>query len=455
MPVAAEELYAWHARPLAFQRLVPPWEDVEVTEVTGSFGTDGHRVTLRSRILGPIRSTWVAELYDFQPGRQFRDRQVRGPFASWEHTHRFLPGGPDASILQDTIEYRLPLGWLGRQVGGGLVRRRLEAMFRYRHALTAADLRRHKLYRDRPRLSVLVTGSRGLIGSSLVAFLVTGGHRVVRLVTGPGRPPFDDGTTWVNWDPYTPLPPGTLDGIDAVVHLAGDNIATGRWTARKKQRIRDSRVIPTGHLAEAIAAAPADRRPRVFVSASAVGYYGNRGDELLTEDAPPGTGFFPDVSRDWEAATEPARRAGVRTVHLRFGVVLSPRGGALAKQLFAFRIGAGAVLGPGTQWLPWVACPDAVAAIHHALMTDTLHGPVNVCAPEPVTNRTFTQALGRVLQRPAFLWLPRFALRLLFGEIADHALLASIRAVPRRLLDSGFTFDLPDLEAALRFVLGR
>jgi uncharacterized protein (TIGR01777 family) len=455
MPVAAEELYAWHARPLTFQRLQPPWETVEVRSVTGAFGTDGYRVELRTKLLGPIGVRWLAEAYDFQPGRQFQDRQLCGPFAFWNHTHRFIPDGPNASFLEDHIEYRLPFGLPGRVFGSGIARRRLEAMFRYRHALTASDLRRHGQYRDRPRLTILVTGSRGLVGSSLVPFLVSGGHRVVRLVTGQGRPPFDDGTGWVNWDPSAPLTPGTLDGIEAVVHLAGDNVASGRWNEAKKRRILESRVGPTRRLAEAVAATPAARRPRVFVSASAVGFYGSRGDEVLTEDSPPGHGFFPEVALAWEAATDPARDAGVRTVNLRIGVVLSPRGGALGKQLFAFKMGAGAVLGSGQQWVPWVTSGDVVGAIHHALMNDTLAGPVNLCAPNPVTNHTFTKTLGRVLSRPAFFWLPRSALRVIFGEIADNALLASMRAVPRKLLDSGFAFDHTELEPALRYELGR
>jgi uncharacterized protein len=307
----------------------------------------------------------------------------------------------------------------------------------------------------RSPIPVAVTGSRGLVGSALVPFLTTGGHCVVRLVTGKGGPPYDDGTRWVNWDPAAPLPPGTLDGIDAVIHLAGENVASGRWNAVKKQAIAASRTIPTRNLAEAVAALPADRRPKVFVSASAVGYYGNRGDELLTEDSPRGEGFFPDVCREWEAATAPARDAGVRTVNLRIGVVLSPKGGALGKQLFAFKAGLGAVLGSGKQWVPWVTIGDVVGAIHHCLMSDAVSGPVNVCAPNPVTNREFAKTLGRVLRRPAFFWLPRLALRAIFGEIADEALLASLRAVPKKLLDTGFAFDHSELPAALRFLLGR
>jgi len=453
MPASADELYAWHARPLAFQRLQPPWERVEVKAVTGRFGTDGHRVEMRTAILGPFKGTWLADVYDFQPGRQFQDRQLKGPFAYWNHTHRFIANGPDASFLEDHIEYRVPLGALGRLFGGGVVERRLATMFAYRHALTASDLARHKLHRDKPRLMVAVTGSRGLIGSELVAFLATGGHQVVRLATGKGGPPFDDGTRWVNWKPDGPLPPGTLDGIDAVIHLAGDGVASGRWNDAKKRKIVESRTTPTRLLAEAAAAH--HPRPKAFLCASAVGFYGDRGNELLTEESPPGEGFFPEVCRAWEEATHPARVAGVRTANLRIGVVLSPKGGALGKQLPAFKMGAGAVLGSGRQWVPWVTVNDVVGAIHHCLMNETVSGPVNVVGPNPMTNHNFTKTLGRVLHRPAFFWLPRFALRAMFGQIADEALLASMNAVPKKLLDTGFAFDHADLAAGLRFLLGR
>jgi hypothetical protein len=455
MPASADELYAWHARPLAFQRLQPPWEVADVVNQEGWFGTDGQKVTIRAKVLGPVGMTWVAEAYDFQPGRRFQDRSLRGPFAFWNHTHSMIPDGADASFLEDTVEYRLPLGLPGRVFGGGMVRGRLAAMFAYRHFVTASDLRRHRRFADRPRLTVAVTGSRGSVGADLVPFLTTGGHTVVRLVTGGAKPPFDDGTKWVPWKPAEPLPPGTFDGVDAVVHLAGDNVAEGRWNPAKKQKILESRTIPTRHIADAIAATPAERRPKVFVCASAVGAYGSRGDEELSEDSPPGTGFFPEVAAAWEGACAPARDACVRTVNLRIGIVLSLRGGALAKQLPAFKAGAGAVLGSGRQWQPWITANDLVGVINHALYTDGLSGPVNAVAPNPVTNRDFTKTLGRVLRRPAFMWLPRSVMRAMFGEFADEGLLASLNVRPTRLTASGFTFDHAQLEPALRFLFGR
>jgi uncharacterized protein (TIGR01777 family) len=454
MPVSAEELYAWHARPLAFQRLQSPWEAARLVKQEGEFGTDGFRLTMRAKTVGPLRATWVADAYDFRPGRGFQDRCLKGPFAYWNHAHEMIPDGPGSSFLEDRIEYRVPLGAVGR-LFGRTVRKRLAAIFAYRHFLTASDLRRHNEFRDRPRLTVAVTGSRGLVGSELVPLLTTGGHRVIRLVTGRASAPYDDGTAWIAWKPEAPLPPGAFDGVDAVIHLAGDNVAEGRWSDAKKRRILESRTLPTRFVAEAIAATTPDRRPKVFLCASAVGFYGSRGGEELTEDSPAGTGFFPDVVREWEAACEPAREAGVRVANLRIGVVLSPRGGALGKQLLPFKAGAGAVLGGGRQWLPWITVGDTVGAIHHALMSEEVRGPVNLVGPRPATNRDFTKTLGRVLRRPALLWLPRPVLRAMFGELTDEGLLASIRALPAKLLAAGFRFDHGDLETALRFLLGR
>ena len=242
-----------------------------------------------------------------------------------------IPDGPDRSFLENHIEYRLPLGPFGRWFRDG-VQRRLARMFAYRHALQASDLRRHGLYRDRPRMRIAITGSRGLIGSDLALFLATGGHSVLRLVHDSGgvKPPgIDDGTEWIGWNPQAPLDPAILDGCDAVVHLAGDNIGEGRWNEAKKRKILDSRTTPTRNLAVAIAVLPRDRRPRVLVSASAIGFYGERGAEPLTEDSLAGTGFFPEVCKAWEAAASPAVAAGVRVVHPRIGIVLSPQYGSL------------------------------------------------------------------------------------------------------------------------------
>ena len=298
-------------------------------------------------------------------------------------------------------------------------------------------------------MNILVTGASGLIGSALVSALTAAGHGVTRLVRSQPK----SGEKAVRWDPMAgTIDPRAFEGVDAVVHLAGENIAA-RWTPAQKVKIRDSRVKGTQVLSEALArlASP----PKVLVSASAIGYYGDRGTEILTEDSAPGAGFLAEVCRAWEAATEPARQHGMRVVRLRFGIVLSAAGGALPKMLPPFRLGLGGVLGSGQQYMSWIALDDAVGAIQHAVVTDALQGPVNAVAPQAVTNQEFTKTLGKVLGRPTVFPLPAFAARLMFGEMADELLLASARVQPAKLLASGFSFRYPELESALRHLLGQ
>ena len=298
-------------------------------------------------------------------------------------------------------------------------------------------------------MDVAVTGSGGLIGRALVRRLREGGHQVRRVVRSGG-----DGADEVRWDPMG----GTIDssalaGVDAVVHLAGEGIGEKRWTEAQKRRIRDSRVIGTTVLAEALT--QLDPRPATLLTASGISVYGDRGDEVVTEATAPGTGFLPEVVEAWEGATRAAAAAGIRTASFRNGVVLAADGGALAKQLPLFRFGLGGRLGPGTQWFPWIALDDEVEAIVHLLSAD-VEGPVNLCSPEPVTNATFTEVLGRVLGRPTVLPIPRLGPQLLLGrQLAEELLFWSVRAVPERLQASGFTFAHPDLEGALRAVLDR
>lgn len=448
IPAPAGAVFRWHARPGAFERLVPPWQPVELVERSGSI-ENGARVVLRLR-LGPFSRTWVAEHLDYEAGRQFRDRQVRGPFARWEHTHRVEPDGDAACYLEDRIDYALPLGPLGAVCGGALTRRSLDRLFTYRHTMTRQDVLAHAATQGGVPMHIAVTGASGLLGSALLSFLSGGGHRLTRLV----RPGATAGAAVIEWDPQTGrLEAGALEGLDGVVHLAGENIAAKRWTAGQKARIRDSRVAPTQLLSETLARL--SRPPKVLVCASAIGLYGDRGAELMAEDSPAGSGFLAEVCEAWEAASQAARDAGIRTVLLRIGVVLSPAGGALARMLLPFRLGAGGVIGTGEQYWSWIGLDDVVGAIHHALLTATLEGPVNAVAPQPVTNREFTKTLGRVLSRPTLLPLPGFVARLALGEMADDLLLSSTRVEPARLLASGYSFRHPELEGALRHCLGK
>jgi uncharacterized protein (TIGR01777 family) len=443
----ADEVFAWHARPGAFERLAPPWERVVVEERTGGI-EEGSRVVLRVSA-GPIRLRWVAVHNDVMPGRQFCDRQAHGPFRYWQHRHRFEPDGPSVCQLEDDVEYALPLGRLGGIVAGARVHQKLERMFAYRHAVTKADIEAHAEREGLRPMHVVVSGSRGLVGSALVPFLTTGGHRVTRLVRGIAAGP--DETAW---DPARGLIDASrLDGVDAVVHLAGENIAAGRWTPARKAEIRRSRVVGTRNLCEVLARLP--HPPKVLVSASAIGLYGDRGAEILTEESAAGTGFLAEVCREWEAAAEPAARVGIRVVNLRFGMVLSPTGGALKKMLLPFKLGMGGRIGSGEQFTSWIALDDVIGAIHHVLCEESVRGAVNAVAPDPVTNGEFTRTLARVLRRPTLLPVPAFAARLAFGEMADALLLAGARVMPARLQASGYRFRFPDLESALRHLLGR
>lgn len=297
-------------------------------------------------------------------------------------------------------------------------------------------------------MRIVVSGSTGLIGSALVQALEKDGHEVVRLVRR--RSDEDDGTAW--WDPAAgAIETSGLEGADAVVHLAGENIGTGRWSAERKRRIRDSRVDGTRLLSETLA--DLEDKPAALIAASAIGYYGNRGNEILTEESGPGSGFLAELGVDWEEAAEPARAAGIRVVNLRIGIVLAADGGALAAMLPVFSLGLGGPLGSGSQYTSWIALDDLVRAIQFVLEDLEMEGPVNAVAPAPVTNKAFTRALGRVLGRPTILFVPSAALRLAFGEMAEETLLASARVSPERLLKSEFSFRYPEVEGALRHVL--
>jgi uncharacterized protein len=292
---------------------------------------------------------------------------------------------------------------------------------------------------------ILVSGVSGPIGEALMPSLKAGGYSVTRLVRG--KP---SGESQIAWDPLQPLAPESVSGFEAVIHLAGESVV-GRWTEGKKRSILESRALGTRHLAEALA--KTSKRPRVMISASASGYYGNRNDEILRETSSSGNGFLPEVCRQWEGATKVASEAGIRTVHLRIGIMLSTTGGALQKMLLPFRMGVGGSMGTGAQWWSWIHIQDLVGAVHHILKSDLIQGPVNAVAPRPVTNAEFTRTLASVLSRPAIFPMPAFAARLAFGQIADELLLASQRIEPAKLISSGYPFQYPDLRRALENLL--
>lgn len=296
---------------------------------------------------------------------------------------------------------------------------------------------------------ILVSGGSGLIGAALVPTLKASGAHITHLTRAAKAQAAPDKES-IPWDPEQRFAPDALSGFDAVIHLAGESIV-GRWSEAKKKKIRESRVIGTRNVAQALA--QAKDKPNIFICSSAIGYYGDRADELLNEESAPGVGFLPEVCREWEAATRPAADAGVQTVQIRTGVVLSSKGGALAKMLTPFKLGVGGKIGRGKQWMSWIDVEDMVGAIHHILKSDLLRGPVNMVAPKPVTNEEFTKTLASVLSRPAILPVPTFAVKLLFGEMGETVLLGSQRVEPSHLISSGYPFRFRTLRASLENVL--
>jgi uncharacterized protein (TIGR01777 family) len=418
-----DEVFAWHGRPGAFVRLSPPWQPVRIAEEADSL-RDGRAVLA---LPGGLR--WVAQHQrgGFDPPDVFVD-QIAPPLSSfWRHTHEFAAEGEDRTRITDRVDTVVP-AWVLRE------------MFAYRHRQLAGDLAVHQRMNAQP-MTVAVTGSRGFIGTALTALLTTGGHKVIRLVR---RSPIDADER--RWNPDDPAA-GLLDGVDAVVHLAGEPIA-GRFTDEHKAAIRESRIGPTRRLADLAARC----HLRCFVSASAIGFYGaDRGDEVLTEDSPPGDGFLADVVQGWENAA-----AGLRVVHVRTGIVQSPRGGVLRLLYPLFFAGLGGRLGDGTQWTSWAGIDDLCDIYLRALVDEELSGPVNAVSPHPVRNAEYTRTLARVLRRPALLPVPSAGPKVLLGaEGASELAMANQRVLPDRLLARGHQFRQPTVEQALRHVLGR
>jgi uncharacterized protein len=426
------EVFAWHTRAGAITRLVPPWTPVQVEREAGSV-RDGHAVL---RLPGGLR--WVAahQPAEYDPPHEFADALTSLPLP-WRHTHQFALAGSQATRVTDVVDTPLPA-------------RVLRPMFAYRHRQLADDLAAQARARELSPdpLTIAVTGSGGLIGTALTALLSTGGHDVIRLVRRPPRHPGER-----HWDPDDPAP-DLLAGVDALIHLAGASIG-GRFTPDRKQEIRDSRIGPTRRLAElAASSAPG---LRAFVTASAIGIYGpDRGDEVLIESSERGDGFLADVVAGWEDAAAPAVRAGLRTVQVRTGLVQTPRGGVLHLLYPLFAAGLGGRLGSGKQWQAWIGLDDLLDIYLRAVLDPALSGPVNAVAPAPVRNADYTAVLAGLLHRPALVPVPPFGPRLLLGaEGARELAQASQYVRPQRLISAGHLFRYPELDGALRHVLGR
>jgi uncharacterized protein len=430
-----DEVFAWHTRPGALARLSPPWQPVRVIEEAVSL-RDGRAVL---GLPGGLR--WVAQ-HDpgaYDPPHRFADELVSPPLRwvlTWRHVHELTEDGPVATRMTDRLDSPVPAALL-------------RPLFAYRHRQLADDLAAHHWAATEMGtgpLTVAITGSSGLIGSALSAFLTTGGHRVIHLVRRAAA-----AATERRWDPEDPAD-DLLDGVDALVHLAGASIA-GRFTAAHRAAVRDSRIGPT----HALAALAARVGLATMVSSSAIGFYGaDRGDEVVDEHSERGDGFLADVVEAWEGATAVAREAGVRVALIRTGIVQSPQGGSLRLLYPLFLAGLGGRLASGQQWLSWIGIDDLVDVYHRALVDGSLSGPVNGVAPEPLRNIDYTRVLAGVVHRPARLAVPAFAPALLLGRQGLSELVeASQRVHPRRLIEAGHVYRDPSLDGVLRHLLGR
>jgi uncharacterized protein len=445
-PCSAAELYTWHSRDGALERLIPPWEKTRVLSREGGIAPGGQ--VKMQMYAGWVPYQWRAHHVEDHPGKMFRDIQVEGPFSQWSHSHLFFDTA-DGGLLEDRIEYSLPAhSYLPNFVKSQIYRILLK-VFQYRHATLREDLVLHQRCSRKP-LRILISGASGVLGRALLPFLTTGGHRVWTLVRRPPDPQKQE----VFWDPIAGIIDSqALPELDAVIHLAGEYIGLNRWTVEKKRRVVESRCLGTHLLAKTIAAMP--NPPQVFLCASAVGYYGDCRGRFVDEETASGKDFISEVCRLWENAARPAEEAGIRTVLMRIGVVMTPRGGALQQLLGTAFCGFFHHFGSGRQYVSWIGLDDTIGAMLHCISCSDICGPVNIAAPSPVTNSELMQLLSKVAGRPLLPPIPAGILRTIYGQMATEILLSGCAVSTAKLMASGFCFRQPTLEGLLRRQLGR
>lgn len=447
IPVPPEEVFHWLSQPSTFHRLCPPWQKVRCLNRRGGV-KDGDTITLKLS-MGPFDQIWALEHFGYQENFQFCDRQIKGPFSFYQHFHRVHPVEPEMSGLEDLVEFELPYGLLGKLFLRASLKSQLQRIFRYRHEVTLKDLIFKHSYQGARLMKIALAGSSGFIGSELVPFLKSQGHSIIHLI----RVRSARSKEKIFWDPDNGvLDPDELEGVDAIINLSGENISDEKWTAEKKVKILESRLKSTSLIAHTINKMKTP--PQVWIQASAIGYYGDTGDRIADEGSPPGSGFLAEVCREWEEATQTVR-SETRVVLTRFGMVLSPKGGALKTMLTPFNLGIAGVIGSGKQWVSWITIDDLCRILLHCIYTPSLQGPVNVVSPESLTNHNFTKTLGTVLKKPTVISMPAFAAKIAFGEMAEEILLRSPRVYPRKLVETAYAFAYPHLEPALRHLLGK
>jgi len=440
-------LFQWHSSKSALKRLSPPWNPIEVLYDDGNI-KDYAKKELKIKA-GLFKYNWKAVHSDYQKNHFFRDTQIKGPFRYWSHYHKFIPDTFQKCVLEDEIEYIIPFSFPGNIFLRKFIEKELNRIFSYRHVITARDIKMHQFYKNKKNMTILISGSSGILGSALIPFLTTGGHTVIKLV----RQKIINNDE-VYWNPEK----GEVDidkigKIDAVINLSGENIGNGKWTKAKKDNIIKSRLDSSKLICRIIESIKP--YPKVFLSASAIGYYGNTGDIKINEYASQGKSFISEVCKIWEkAASSISKKSSIRTVFMRIGVVLTPAGGALKKLTLPFKLGVGFKIGKGSQYMSWIGIEDFIGSVYHLLQKDSIEGPINIVSPNPVTNYQFSQILGKILSRPTIFTIPPLLIEAFFKDMGKEVLLEGCRVMPEKLINSGYNFIHTDLANALKESLG-
>lgn len=441
LPVSIQEAFAWHQKPGAFERLIPPFMDMRVLTPNAVL-KQGEHFHFLIQIFGGFPLESVHEITEFQFNDHFVDEQIKGPFGYWKHLHKFRAVGSDQTMLEDVIQYRLPLDHVFGQLLNSKVAKKLTQVFKYRAQVLKSDLQFIQKYPQK-KMHVVMSGASGMIGSALTPLLKTMGHHVT-----PLQRHLKSDQEGVFWDiENQKLDPESLEHTDAVIHLAGENIA-GLWSEEKKDKIYKSRILSTKLLVDTIN--KCQNPPKVFISASGVNFY--KMGPPCDEQGQEGSGFLHQVIKEWEE--EALKLKDTRVVHMRTGVVLSPKGGMLRKMLAAYRMGLGCTFGKGQNYLSWISIQDIIYLYVHALMTSDIVGPINATSPYPLSQKRFATVLAKILKRPRFLAVPGAIVETLGGAMAQETLLADLKVYPEKVKSSDFEFSQPKLEKALRGMLG-
>lgn len=449
LSVSCEEAFQWHRCEGALERMLPPWMPAQIISREGSIH-DGDIVKVKF-IFGVVPIIFQALHQNYIENKQFEDIQIKGPFAFFKHTHKFEKVDEKKSKIIDEIEYSLPMGVLSRLIGNSFIEEKLNRLFTYRHRTLKYDLFLHSKYSQR-KFKILVTGSSGLVGSTLVPFLTSGGHIVIKLVRG-SKHPLQSGTAVWDIEKNEIVNPDILEGLDAVVHLAGENVAAQKWSEERKRELVDSRIHFTSALCGELT--KLKKPPKTFIAASGIGIFGSRDyDDILHEESKLGEGFLAKLAKDWEMASQGAEDSGMRVVHLRFGTIISLSGGVLKRMYTPYRMCLGGPFGSGRQMISWVSITDVLGLILFSIFNEKVTGALNAVAPNAVTNEQFSELLAQTLDRPSSLRIPELFIETLFGEMGRELLLSGQHAKPVKATKNGYEFLHSHLHDVFTYYLG-